>query len=128
MRRGRWATAEIRSGRRWRRHVVQSSVRGESSLRKVRIVIEERKVSSARRSRYLNSDCYAIVSQPPHSDIEVKHENVVARSKRSGSACSSTRPETAARSEEHTSELQSPVHLVCRLLLEKKKRRPPQPD
>src|SRR5690348_18024468 len=27
-----------------------------------------------------------------------------------------------ARSEEHTSELQSPVHIVCRLLLEKKKR------
>src|SRR5438876_7476967 len=26
----------------------------------------------------------------------------------------------SARSEEHTSELQSPVHLVCRLLLEKK--------
>src|SRR5690348_18214469 len=26
------------------------------------------------------------------------------------------------RSEEHTSELQSPVHLVCRLLLEKKKK------
>src|SRR5258708_15691607 len=28
---------------------------------------------------------------------------------------------TNARSEEHTSELQSPDHLVCRLLLEKKK-------
>src|SRR5438876_884450 len=28
------------------------------------------------------------------------------------------------RSEEHTSELQSPVHLVCRLLLEKKNHRP----
>src|SRR5258708_21915010 len=28
---------------------------------------------------------------------------------------------TCARSEEHTSELQSPDHLVCRLLLEKKK-------
>src|SRR5690348_17611234 len=28
----------------------------------------------------------------------------------------------AVRSEEHTSELQSPVHLVCRLLLEKKKK------
>src|SRR5690348_17985065 len=27
----------------------------------------------------------------------------------------------SSRSEEHTSELQSPVHLVCRLLLEKKK-------
>src|SRR5690348_17928728 len=31
------------------------------------------------------------------------------------------RPAQADRSEEHTSELQSPVHLVCRLLLEKKK-------
>src|SRR5690348_17480245 len=29
--------------------------------------------------------------------------------------------EFVSRSEEHTSELQSPVHLVCRLLLEKKK-------
>src|SRR5258708_24225995 len=28
---------------------------------------------------------------------------------------------TLSRSEEHTSELQSPDHLVCRLLLEKKK-------
>src|SRR4051794_41383416 len=34
----------------------------------------------------------------------------------------SGRAETA-RSEEHTSELQSPVHLVCRLLLEKKKKK-----
>src|SRR5713226_7319499 len=30
-----------------------------------------------------------------------------------------TSPMDAPRSEEHTSELQSPVHLVCRLLLEK---------
>src|SRR5258708_27654184 len=37
------------------------------------------------------------------------------------SAPASNWPEaTAARSEEHTSELQSPDHLVCRLLLEKK--------
>src|SRR5690348_17999627 len=38
----------------------------------------------------------------------------------------------AVRSEEHTSELQSPVHLVCRLLLEKKNKHqdrsvPPEP-
>src|SRR6267154_4230797 len=33
--------------------------------------------------------------------------------------CSAASP----RSEEHTSELQSPVHLVCRLLLEKKKKK-----
>src|SRR5207244_12691233 len=33
------------------------------------------------------------------------------------------RQELLQRSEEHTSELQSPDHLVCRLLLEKKKKR-----
>src|SRR5690554_7429653 len=32
------------------------------------------------------------------------------------------RPESEQRSEEHTSELQSRPHLVCRLLLEKKKK------
>src|SRR5256885_7621446 len=32
------------------------------------------------------------------------------------------RPLPPARSEEHTSELQSPCNLVCRLLLEKKKK------
>src|SRR5258708_29747247 len=42
---------------------------------------------------------------PPHLDLEV---DVVSASAR-------------RRSEEHTSELQSPDHLVCRLLLEKKK-------
>src|SRR2546429_7347040 len=35
--------------------------------------------------------------------------------------CSSRLQTTATRSEEHTSELQSRLHLVCRLLLEKKK-------
>src|SRR5438876_4312464 len=38
-----------------------------------------------------------------------------------------TRTRNAARrSEEHTSELQSPVNLVCRLLLEKKKKKTQQ--
>src|SRR6266487_553508 len=37
------------------------------------------------------------------------------------SASSWAMPLATSRSEEHTSELQSPVHLVCRLLLEKKK-------
>src|SRR2546422_7943359 len=32
-------------------------------------------------------------------------------------------PRSHARSEEHTSELQSRLHLVCRLLLEKKKKK-----
>src|SRR5256885_7692002 len=36
---------------------------------------------------------------------------------------SSIRSFSAGRSEEHTSELQSPCNLVCRLLLEKKKKK-----
>src|SRR3712207_8849005 len=36
-------------------------------------------------------------------------------------ACAPRPPVVAARSEEHTSELQSRQYLVCRLLLEKKK-------
>src|SRR5205807_9348076 len=36
--------------------------------------------------------------------------------------------ETVRRSEEHTSELQSPCNLVCRLLLEKKKKYNKLPD
>src|SRR3989449_8420742 len=38
-------------------------------------------------------------------------------------ALRTTMPTVAGRSEEHTSELQSRLHLVCRLLLEKKKKR-----
>src|SRR5256885_12245713 len=42
-----------------------------------------------------------------------------ARAERAGARGERTRP--SQRSEEHTSELQSPCNLVCRLLLEKKK-------
>src|SRR5437763_5551831 len=43
-----------------------------------------------------------------------------------GNRCTATMTESAPshRSEEHTSELQSPMYLVCRLLLEKKKKLP----
>src|SRR5258708_15913203 len=49
-----------------------------------------------------------------------------ASSPRGSEACSCSSPiwsvsTSTGRSEEHTSELQSPDHLVCRLLLEKKK-------
>src|SRR5438046_5718415 len=40
----------------------------------------------------------------------------------SGRGARAARPRRAARSEEHTSELQSLTNLVCRLLLEKKKK------
>src|SRR2546422_10143809 len=35
-------------------------------------------------------------------------------------SCGRLSPQASSRSEEHTSELQSRLHLVCRLLLEKK--------
>src|SRR5258708_28419808 len=46
------------------------------------------------------------------------------RRRNGASSCCSpqTYPRDRNRSEEHTSELQSPDHLVCRLLLEKKKK------
>src|SRR2546422_11658114 len=45
------------------------------------------------------------------------------RARRASSPEASTRGAAPSRSEEHTSELQSRLHLVCRLLLEKKKDR-----
>src|SRR3712207_7772600 len=47
------------------------------------------------------------------------HASPAARPKRTD-ACASRREQARARSEEHTSELQSRQYLVCRLLLEKK--------
>src|SRR5689334_24916225 len=41
----------------------------------------------------------------------------------SSRVCSSPASAEVSRSEEHTSELQSQFHLVCRLLLEKKKKK-----
>src|SRR6266581_4929911 len=46
-----------------------------------------------------------------------------ARCRRAPPAAGSPARGRHRRSEEHTSELQSPVHLVCRLLLEKKKKK-----
>src|SRR5438552_10267394 len=51
------------------------------------------------------------------SDGNVKVQRTGARSETRRPTSDSCR----SRSEEHTSELQSPDHLVCRLLLEKKK-------
>src|SRR6267154_6781533 len=54
--------------------------------------------------------------------IQPRYSNWPIQSFQCGSGQASIRSRPAARSEEHTSELQSPVHLVCRLLLEKKKK------
>src|SRR5258708_27798137 len=52
--------------------------------------------------------------------IELMQDLGLAEVSRSGIAALA-RGSRVIRSEEHTSELQSPDHLVCRLLLEKKK-------
>src|SRR5256884_4022735 len=64
-------------------------------------------------SRESKNSCSPVFSrQMPHSSITIVKNRIFLRQR---SAC--------LRSEEHTSELQSRLHLVCRLLLEKKKKK-----
>src|SRR6266581_7611463 len=65
---------------------------------------------------------FLMIRRPPRSTLFPY--TTLFRTRRPGcpDRCSSGHPASVPRSEEHTSELQSPVHLVCRLLLEKKKK------
>src|SRR6266581_1188660 len=71
-----------------------------------------------------------MIRQPPRSTLFPY--TTLFRSAPSATTCCSPPPAASAsaspsptsRSEEHTSELQSPVHVVCRLLLEKKNEGP----
>src|SRR5258708_13105033 len=81
-----------------------------------------------------------MIRRPPRSTLfpyTTLFRSPIARSRRSWSSGSGRSRRTSStssaswqckhvprRSEEHTSELQSPDHLVCRLLLEKKKHTP----
>src|SRR5438309_5963684 len=69
-------------------------------------------------------------SRPPRTDRRARRrcrQLVVELESQRAGVVPLTRPGAVApRSEEHTSELQSQFHLVCRLLLEKKKRMTPQ--
>src|SRR2546422_4236772 len=74
---------------------------------------------------------YTTLFRSPRSPTSVSSPSGSARTKSSREALA-TAPTTSAslavgRSEEHTSELQSRLHLVCRLLLEKKKKRNSHP-
>src|SRR2546422_8501576 len=60
------------------------------------------------------------VSKRDHLPMPFRHEEEQSMRMTSRLLCAVTFATT--RSEEHTSELQSRLHLVCRLLLEKKKR------
>src|SRR5437763_4708180 len=52
---------------------------------------------------------------------QIENREATARQRDRGRSRLWPRTPSIARSEEHTSELQSPMYLVCRLLLEKKK-------
>src|SRR5258708_17983264 len=62
---------------------------------------------------------------PPNAVVPSRRKNNASSARERGSAppAATARLCVRSRSEEHTSELQSPDHLVCRLLLEKKKER-----
>src|SRR4051794_41677593 len=71
---------------------------------------------------------FLMIRRPPRSTLfpyTTLFRSGRTRTSRSGPrtcrSSSATAGSRSTRSEEHTSELQSPVHLVCRLLLEKKK-------
>src|SRR6266571_4974893 len=66
-----------------------------------------------------------MIRRPPRSTLfpyTTLFRSCGARTRRESAAARSPRRPRRPRSEEHTSELQSHVNLVCRLLLEKKKR------
>src|SRR2546426_2592613 len=52
-----------------------------------------------------------------------RHAHLVVGARKEAGKCGHKRHLPLRRSEEHTSELQSPCNLVCRLLLEKKKKK-----
>src|SRR5687768_17810866 len=62
--------------------------------------------------------CGHELSRPVQTGSYERSENLGSEAQKS--AGSHTNVTTRVRSEEHTSELQSRLHLVCRLLLEKK--------
>src|SRR5258708_14950214 len=66
-----------------------------------------------------------MIRRPPRSTLfpyTTLFRSVDAKKRQYRVALPNTNPLMWNRSEEHTSELQSPDHLVCRLLLEKKKK------
>src|SRR6267143_4199690 len=67
----------------------------------------------------------SIEAVQPVSDSRLRHtgRNAVATADRDVAVSHKTGAWRGRRSEEHTSELQSQFHLVCRLLLEKKKKK-----
>src|SRR5256885_3174670 len=82
------------------------------ALKEVRAQVQERQLTEQNVFPASGSKAKSFVATP-------RFRALPPRRVLPGSAAASRR--TGSRSEEHTSELQSPCNIVCRLLLEKKK-------
>src|SRR5437762_14306815 len=79
--------------------------------------------SPTRRSSDLTA-AWSRSARAPRRCVPCRRRTERCRSRTSCRSCAASRAApTRGRSEEHTSELQSPMYLVCRLLLEKKKKK-----
>src|SRR5256885_10265016 len=74
------------------------------------------------RSQHVPLSRKLLDRSPAHLVSEVRQSQNTAQMVIGSARKQRTRIRRSFRSEEHTSELQSPCNLVCRLLLEKKKR------
>src|SRR3989454_2760820 len=77
--------------------------------------------SRSRSSRRARTVSLAQGSASPASRFSPPTSRKLTSESNAAAGRGTPRPSRDARSEEHTSELQSPCNLVCRLLLEKKK-------
>src|SRR5688500_19431405 len=83
--------------------------------------------NARRRSRHqrmrvddrATNECASTIAPPTNARRRSRHQRMRVDD-RATNECASTIAPPTNRSEEHTSELQSPCNLVCRLLLEKK--------
>src|SRR5689334_23820067 len=93
---------------------------------RVRCGQEPSRSRAARRHCSRTGFAAATAVAPDILEIDTKEAIATIRSLAVLTFAPVTNGARAARSEEHTSELQSQFHLVCRLLLEKKKNKQPQ--
>src|SRR5688500_19657390 len=93
------------------------TLRAGDRVPSVRRLSNQQRVSvSTVLQAYQRLEDIGVIEARPQSGYYVRRPAAAVREPES-----SRPPKRALRSEEHTSELQSPCNLVCRLLLEKKK-------
>src|SRR5258708_18830005 len=110
---------EERSGSSARPSWIRATERSPQTLSWIRL----RRWTAPRSTRHSTPTSIASSRRGTFLDPTESACRTTPGSKRLRSIAAGLEPGLRPRSEEHTSELQSPDHLVCRLLLEKKKYR-----